>query len=67
MVNGSMVRCGVPPYSIISWRVSGPHGDLQKLAVTPVAASFPWITTDKSGRYLLAASYDSDIVYQQPD
>ncbi len=51
-----------PPYSIISWRVSGSHGDLQKLAVTPVAASFPWITTDRSGRYLLAASYDSDIV-----
>ncbi|MEQ4544852.1 MAG: beta-propeller fold lactonase family protein, partial [Pantoea agglomerans] len=50
------------PYSIISWRVSGSHGDLQKLAVTPVAASFPWITTDRSGRYLLAASYDSDIV-----
>src|SRR5690349_18954320 len=36
-----------PPYSIISWRVSGSHGDLQKLAVTPVAASFPWITTDR--------------------
>ena len=51
-----------PPYAIISWRVSGPRGSLQKLAVTPVAASFPWITTDKSGRYLLAASYDSDIV-----
>ena len=51
-----------PPYSIISWRVTGQHGDLQRLAMTPVEASFPWITTDKSGRYLLAASYDSDIV-----
>ncbi|MGK3144347.1 lactonase family protein [Pantoea sp. C2G6] len=51
-----------PPYAIISWRVTRPSGDLQKQAVTPVAASFPWITTDNSGRYLLAASYDSDMV-----
>jgi len=50
------------PYAIVSWRVTRPHGDLQKQAMTPVKASFPWITTDKSGRYLLAASYDSDIV-----
>ena len=46
----STARCGAPPYLIISWRVSGQHGDLKPLAVTPVAASFPWITTDKSGR-----------------
>ena len=39
-----------------------PHGDLQRMAVTPVAASFPWITTDRSGHFLLAASYDSNIV-----
>ncbi|WP_367395578.1 lactonase family protein [Pantoea sp. Ep11b] len=51
-----------PPYAIVSWRVTRPQGVLQKQAVTPVSASFPWITTDRQGRYLLAASYDSDIV-----
>ncbi|WP_336792199.1 lactonase family protein [Pantoea anthophila] len=51
-----------PPYAIVSWRVTRPHGDLQRMAVTPVAASFPWITTDRRGHFLLAASYDSDIV-----
>lgn len=51
-----------PPYSIVSWRVNRQNGALDKQAVTPVDASFPFITTDKTGRYLLAASYDSDIV-----
>ena len=54
------------PWSVISWRIDEQTGDLHQLAMTPVAASYPYITTDRSGHYLLAASYDSDIVTSQP-
>ncbi|AHF76580.1 6-phosphogluconolactonase [Sodalis praecaptivus] len=50
------------PWSVITWQIDRQTGDLQQQAVTPVAASFPYIAVDKSGRYLLGASYDSDIV-----
>lgn len=53
------------PWSIISWRIDEQTGDLHQLAITPAAASYPYIATDRSGRYLLAASYDSDIVTSQ--
>lgn len=53
------------PWSIISWSINGKNGDLQQRASAAVDASYPWITTDKSGRYLLAASYDSDVVVSQ--
>lgn len=54
------------PWSIASWSINAQSGDLQHLATTPVSASYPWISVDHSGRYLLAASYDSDIVTTNP-
>lgn len=54
------------PWSVITWNINAANGDLTRQAVTPVSASFPWISLDSSGRYLLAASYDSDVVTTNP-
>ncbi|KAF2647052.1 putative isomerase YbhE, partial [Lophiostoma macrostomum CBS 122681] len=50
------------PYSVVTWTINNTTGDLYALATVPVNASYPYITTDKSGKFLLSASYDSNIV-----
>jgi 6-phosphogluconolactonase len=49
-------------YSVVTWSINTTTGDLKALATVPVNASYPYIVTDKSGKYLLSASYDSNIV-----
>ena len=50
------------PWSVITWDIDGESGNLVKKASADVPASYPYISTDKTGKYLLGASYDSDIV-----
>lgn len=50
------------PLKLVSWRIDSQTGDLTKQSEVAAAASYPWITTDKQGRFLLGASYDGDVV-----
>lgn len=50
------------PFKLMSWRINPQTGALSKDGEVPAAASYPWVSTDKQGRFLLTASYDSDVV-----
>ena len=45
------------PFTAITYGIDRNTGALKKLSSAPLAESYPYITTDKSGRYLLGASY----------
>lgn len=45
------------PWAIASFRIDGAAGRLRPLGVTPAAANFAYIATDRGGRYLLGASF----------
>ncbi|ORM57828.1 6-phosphogluconolactonase [Pantoea rodasii] len=51
------------PLQLLSWRIDRTTGDLSKMAEAPATASYPYISTDKQGRFLLGASYDGDVVH----
>ncbi|WP_261436368.1 lactonase family protein [Serratia ficaria] len=51
------------PFQLMSWNIDSHTGDLVKIAAVPAAASYPYISTDKQGRFLLGASYDGDVVH----
>ena len=50
------------PLQLVSWNIDSKTGDLTKNGDAPASASYPWISTDKQGRFLLGASYDGDVV-----
>jgi 6-phosphogluconolactonase len=50
------------PFSVHAYAIDPASGGLKPLAVSPLADSFPYIALDKSGRYLLAASYGGAVV-----
>lgn len=50
------------PYSVHAWSIARASGALQPLAVSPLAASCPYISLDQSGRWLFGASYHSNLV-----
>lgn len=50
------------PFCVHSYAIDRDGGALQPLSVSPLAASFPYISLDKSGRYLFGASYHSHLV-----
>lgn len=51
------------PLQLLSWHIDRLSGDLTRTGTSAAAASYPWITTDKQGRFLLAASYDGDVIH----
>jgi 6-phosphogluconolactonase len=50
------------PYSVLVYAIDRNTGALKTLAVSPLAESFPYISLDKTGRYLFGASYGSHLI-----
>jgi len=45
------------PFAVHAYAIDAPTGALKPLAVSPLVDSFPYISLDRTGRYLFAASY----------
>ncbi len=54
------------PYSVVSFSISPASGKLTYLATTPLADSMTCLATDRSGRFLLGASYSGNTVTVSP-
>jgi 6-phosphogluconolactonase len=54
------------PHSVTSFALDGATGRLSRLGSAPLPDSVPSITVDRTGRWLLAASYQGDIVSVSP-
>jgi 6-phosphogluconolactonase len=54
------------PYTVITYSIDRKTGAPKELSRGPLAESFPYITTDKTGRYLLGASYGGHLVSVNP-
>jgi 6-phosphogluconolactonase len=50
------------PYSVFVYAIDQNTGALKPLSVSPLAESFPYISLDKTGRYLFGASYGSNLI-----
>jgi 6-phosphogluconolactonase len=50
------------PYAVHAYAIDAATGALKPLAVSPLAESFPYISLDRTGRYLLGASYGANLI-----
>ena len=50
------------PFTVVTYSIDRQTGALKEIARGPLAESFPYIQVDKSGRYLLGASYGANLV-----
>jgi 6-phosphogluconolactonase len=50
----------------LSYRIDAASGELTPVGSDPLAESFPYITFDKTGRFLLGASYSGNLVAVHP-
>src|SRR6202048_1743306 len=53
------------PYSVFVYAIEPNTGALKTLSVSALAESFPYISLDKTGRYLFGASYGSHLISQR--
>jgi 6-phosphogluconolactonase len=49
------------PFGAASYRIDGQTGRLAHIATAPLPASMPYLATDRTGRFLLSASYQSAV------
>jgi 6-phosphogluconolactonase len=54
------------PYSAFTYAIDRKTGALKELSRGPLAESFPYISLDKSGSFLLGASYGGNLVSVNP-
>jgi 6-phosphogluconolactonase len=54
------------PFSIASFSVDQHSGRLAHISTVPIPASMPYIATDRAGRFLLSASYQSSLIAVSP-
>ena len=54
------------PFSVIQYAIDAKTGALRQLSSSPLAESFPYISTDKTGRFLFGASYGGHVVSVNP-
>ena len=54
------------PYTVVTYAIDRKTGALKRLSEGPLAESLPYIHVDKSGRYLLGASYGGNLVSVNP-
>lgn len=54
------------PYRVLGLAIDPRDGRLAELGSAPLPASMCWISTDRSGRWLLAASYGGSLVSVSP-
>ena len=50
------------PYSVFVYAIDRNTGALKSLSQSPLAESFPYISLDKTGRYLFGASYSANLI-----
>jgi 6-phosphogluconolactonase len=50
------------PFTVVTYSIDGKTGALKQLSTAPLAESFPYIAVDRTGRYLLGASYGGHLV-----
>ena len=50
------------PYTVVTYAIDGKTGALTRLSTAPLAESLPYIHADRSGRWLLGASYGGHLV-----
>ncbi len=50
------------PFSVHMHSIDPASGALARVSVSPLAESFPYISIDKTGGYLLGASYDAHLI-----
>jgi 6-phosphogluconolactonase len=50
------------PYSVHVYSIDSGSGALQPLSVSPLAESMPYISLDKTGRFLFGASYGAHLI-----
>jgi 6-phosphogluconolactonase len=50
------------PFTVITYGIDRQTGGLTQLSAAPLAESFPYIAVDRTGRYLLGASYGAHLV-----
>ena len=54
------------PYQAYSYAIDQKTGDLKLVGTGPLAESFPYISLDRSGRFLFGASYGANLVSVNP-
>src|SRR5215475_12398222 len=54
------------PYQAYSYLIDRGSGDLKPVGTGPLAESFPYISFDRSGRFLFGASYGANLVSVNP-
>jgi len=54
------------PFSAYTYSIDSGTGALKLVGTGPLAESFPYISLDRSGRYLLGASYGANLVSVNP-
>jgi 6-phosphogluconolactonase len=54
------------PYQAYSYLIDPGSGELKLVGVAPLAESFPYISLDRSGRFLFGASYGANLVSVNP-
>lgn len=54
------------PYQVVSFSIEPVTGHLKPLAQAPLAESLAYLSTDRSGRFLVGASYGADLLSVQP-
>jgi len=54
------------PFSVIQYAIDAKTGALRQVARAPLAESFPYISTDRTGRFLFGASYGGHVVSVNP-
>ncbi len=50
------------PFTVFTYAIDPKAGTLKLLSKAPLAESFPYISTDKTGRYLFGAGYGANLV-----
>ena len=54
------------PFSVYTYSIDAKSGALRQVSTGPLAESFPYIYAEKSGRFLLGASYGANLVSVNP-
>jgi 6-phosphogluconolactonase len=54
------------PFGAASYRIDRQSGRLAPVATAPLPASMPYLATDRTGRFLLSASYQSGVAAVSP-
>ena len=54
------------PFSAVTYAIDARSGALEWLSRDPLADSFPYLSTDRTGRFLFGASYGGDLIAVHP-